>query len=296
MSQADLRELARQCTNVRLRVLEEVEVAGAGHYGSSLSLVELLVTLYHRSLRVRPAEPDWPGRDRFILSKGHGCSALYAVLAEMGFFDLAELNAFTRLGSMLGDHPDRRKVPGIDFSSGSLGHGLSVGVGMAQAIRLQDLGGKAVVLIGDGEQNEGQVWEAAGYAAARRLGNLMAVCDQNGVQVDGTTEETLPIGSLPDKWRAFGWDVVEVDGHDLAELVATWEPTRCRARSRSARPRSCSLTPWPGRASRRSRVMRRGMSGICTGPTSTQPWTRFVPFMASCWKGHLNELSQRAVG
>ncbi len=223
MSQADLRELARQCTNVRLRVLEQVEVAGAGHYGSSLSLVELLVTLYHRSLRVRPAEPDWPGRDRFILSKGHGCSALYAVLAEMGFFDLAELSAFTRLGSMLGDHPDRRKVPGIDFSSGSLGHGLSVGVGMAQAIRLQDLGGKAVVLIGDGEQNEGQMWEAAGYAAARRLGNLMAVCDQNGVQVDGTTEETLPIGPLPDKWRAFGWDVVEVDGHDLAELVATWE-------------------------------------------------------------------------
>lgn len=157
-----------------------------------------------------------------MLSKGHACSALYPILADLGFFDRAELATFTRLGSILGDHPDRNKVPGVDFSSGSLGHGLSVGVGMALAQRLRGVAGRVVVVIGDGEQNEGQLWEAAAYAGAHRLGGLMAVMDRNGVQVDGTTEEVLDMEPVADKWRAFGWSVTEVDGHDLDALLEAY--------------------------------------------------------------------------
>ena len=247
MSQADLRELARQCTNVRLRVLEQVEVAGAGHYGSSLSLVELLVTLYHRSLRVRPAEPDWPGRDRFILARATAarrCTRCSPRWASSTWPNSTRSRAWAACSATI---PIVARCPESTSPRGSLGHGLSVGVGMAQAIRLQDLGGKVVVLIGDGEQNEGQVWEAAGYAAARRLGNLMAVCDQNGVQVDGTTEETLPIGSLPDKWA--GVRLGRGGGRRPRSGRAGWRPgTDSMPRgSRSARPPSCSRTPWPGR-------------------------------------------------
>jgi transketolase len=218
----DLRELQHRCIETRLRVLEQIEVAGGGHYGSSLSLIEILVSLYRTYLRVRPADPEWADRDRLILSKGHGCSALYAVLADLGFFDPEQLHTFTRLGSDFGDHPDRTKIDGIDFSSGSLGHGLSVGAGMATGLRLRQSPGRVVVVIGDGEQDEGQMWEAAGYAAARGLSNLMAVCDRNGVQVDGPTKEILDLEPMDEKWRAFGWNVREVDGHDLASLVRTW--------------------------------------------------------------------------
>ena len=214
-------DLERRCVETRLRVLEQIEVAGGGHYGSSLSLVEILVSLYYTYLRVRPDDPEWTERDRLLLSKGHGCSALYAVLADLGFFPREELHTFTRLGSNLGDHPDRRKVTGVDFSSGSLGHGLSIGVGMATALSRTGPG-RVVVVIGDGEQDEGQMWEAAGYAGARGLRNLMAVCDRNGVQVDGTTKEILDLEPMDEKWRAFGWDVREIDGHDLTQLVATW--------------------------------------------------------------------------
>jgi transketolase len=224
VTQDELRALAQRCTDTRLRVLEQVEVAGGGHYGSSLSLVELVVSLFHRCLRVRPDDPEWAERDRFILSKGHGCSTLYAVLAELGFFDLDVLGTFTRLGSILGDHPDRRKVPGVDFSSGSLGHGLSVGVGMAQGLRAQGRHDSRVcVLIGDGEQDEGQIWEGAAAGSWNALGNLLVVCDRNNVQVDGTTEETMSMEPIADKWRAFGWNVLEVDGHDLTQLCDTWE-------------------------------------------------------------------------
>jgi transketolase len=215
-------DLERRCIETRLRILEQIEVAGGGHYGSSLSLVEILVSLYHAYLRVRPDEPEWAERDRLLLSKGHGCSALYAVLADLRFFPREELHSFTRLGSNLGDHPDRRKVTGVDFSSGSLGHGLSVGVGMATALARRGAG-RVVVVIGDGDQDEGQMWEAAGYASARGLRNLMAVCDRNGVQVDGTTKEILDLEPMSDKWRAFGWNVLEIDGHDLPQLVATWQ-------------------------------------------------------------------------
>jgi transketolase len=199
--------------------MEEVEVAGSGHYGSSFSLVEILVSLYYGFLRVRPDQPKWPERDRFILSKGHGVSALYPILSDLGFFDRAHLATFAQLGSILGDHPDVKKVPGVDFSSGSLGHGLSVGAGMAEAIRLRGYDSRVVVVMGDGEQDEGQVWEGAAYAAHRGLAHLLAVTDRNSIQVDGSTKEILDLSPLAAKWKAFGWRVVEVEGHDVEALL-----------------------------------------------------------------------------
>ena len=221
-SAPDLATLERKCVDTRLALLKEIQVSGMGHYSSTLSIVEVLVSLYYGYLDVRPDEPTWANRDRLVLSKGHSCSALYPILADLGFFDPSHLDTFTRLGSILGDHPDMKKVPGVDFSSGSLGHGLSVGVGMAIAQGLRRSNSRVVVIHGDGEQNEGQVWEAAGYAGSHRLSNLLVVLDNNGIQVDGTNEEVLDFAPIADKWRAFNWRVVEVDGHDIAALRAAY--------------------------------------------------------------------------
>src|ERR1700754_1259778 len=180
------RSIAMRLANLRL-----VEVDGSGDYGHCFSCMEILVSLYYRFLRVRPDEPVWPDRDRFVLGKGHACSALYPILADLGYFPESLLGTFTRLGSPLGDHPDMRKVPGIDFSSGSLGHGLSIGTGMADGVRLNNSDSRVVVLLGDGGLNEGQIWEAAAYAGHRGLSNLLAIVDVNKVSVDGATEELL---------------------------------------------------------------------------------------------------------
>lgn len=217
--ESSLDDLHGHCINVRLKVVDQADVAGGGHYGSCFSCVEILVALYYGFLRVRPAEPTWADRDRFILSKGHATSALYPILAELGYFDPALLGTFTRLGSRLGDHPDMRKVPGVDFSSGSLGHGLSVAVGMAEGASLRRNGARVAVLLGDGELNEGQIWEAAAYAAHRRLANLVAIVDVNGVCVDGDTRDVLNMEPLDDKWRSFGWLVERLDGHDMPALL-----------------------------------------------------------------------------
>lgn len=222
MASGTAANLARMCVQMRLRNLEMVDVAGSGHYGPAFSVVEILVSLYYGFLRVRPEEPDWPDRDRFVLSKGHAVSALYPVLADLGYFEDEVLDTFTRLGSSLGDHPDMKKVPGIDFSSGSLGHGLSIGVGMAEALRLQGRDSRVVVLAGDGELDEGQIWEAAGYAAHRRLGSLMTIVDANRVSVDGGVDDVLGLEPLDRKWEAFGWRTERVDGHDLDALLAAY--------------------------------------------------------------------------
>jgi transketolase len=206
----------------RLAVLSQVEVSGSGHYGPAFSAMEILVTLYYGYLRLRPQEPDWADRDRFVLGKGHACSALYPILADLGYFDRSELDTFCRLGSILGDHPDMKKVPGIDFSSGSLGHGLSIGVGMALAARLRGSDARTVVMLGDGELGEGQIWEAAAHAGARRISSLMAVVDVNRVCVDGETSDVLDMEPLADKWAAFGWRTERVDGHDHQALRAAY--------------------------------------------------------------------------
>lgn len=219
VTERDLRSLQQKCTDMRLALLDEIEVAGSGHYGSCLSCIEILVVLYYDLLDVRPEEPQWPARDRFVLSKGHACSAVYPILADLGFFPQEELQTFTRLGSRLGDHPDMKKVPGFDFSSGSLGHGLSVAAGMAEAVSLQGHGSRVVALMGDGELNEGQIWEAAAYAGHRRLSSLLGIVDVNTVSVDGRTDAVLGFEPLEAKWAAFGWHVDRLDGHDLSALL-----------------------------------------------------------------------------
>ena len=189
-----------------------------GHIGSTMSLIEILRVLYDSVLSYRADEPDWPARDRCVLSKGHGCLALYAVLADKGFFETAALTDFCRHHSFLGGHPERGKVPGVEASTGALGHGLSLGVGMALAQRMRGRAARAFVIMGDGEINEGSVWEAAMSAAKHRLDNLVAIVDYNKIQSAGPTAVIQELEPLADKWRAFGFETVEVNGHDVTAL------------------------------------------------------------------------------
>jgi transketolase len=206
---------------VRTETMRLVAIAKSGHYSSVFSCAELFAALYYYWLRIDPANPAWPDRDRFILGKGHAAVGLYPVLADLGFFDPAELNNYTRVGSPFGDHPDMRHVRGVDFSSGSLGHGLSVAVGMGLSARDAGRDNRVVCMLGDAELNEGQIWEAAMAASHFSLGNVIAIVDRNGMGLDGFTEEVTAIEPLADKWRAFGWNVLEVDGHDVQAVVDT---------------------------------------------------------------------------
>lgn len=235
-TETPLSELERYATRVRLDVLDMVEVSGSGHFGPAYSCVEILVSLYRGLLRTRRGEPDWPERDRLVLSKGHACSALYPILADQDFFPREWLSTFCQLGSPLGDHPDMKKIPGIDFSSGSLGHGLSIGAGIAEGARVRGFDSRVAVLLGDGELGEGQVWEAAAYAGHRHLGNLLAVVDVNRVSVDGTTIEVLDHEPIDERFRSFGWRVERLDGHDMTALLAAYGRFAEAASSADARP------------------------------------------------------------
>ncbi len=214
----DLGHLEERATFVRRHIIEGAAAGGSGHLGPAMSCVEIMVALYYDYLKIDPSRPRWAERDRFVMGKGHGCAALYPVLADLDFFSTDELATFSQLGSSLADHPNMNKNPGVDFSSGSLGHGLAIVSGWAEAARLQGYDSRSTVLLGDGELNEGQIWEAAAYAAARRLGSVLAIVDRNQVQVDGRTDEVLAFGSIEDKFASFGWNVETVDGHDLTEL------------------------------------------------------------------------------
>jgi len=224
IASVDAREfLARPPLDERSKHLRRLIVRGLaggerGHIGSSMSLVEILRVLYDGVLRYRPSEPDWPERDRMILSKGHGCLALYAVLADKGFFPVETLDTFCRRDSILGGHPEAGKIPGVEASTGSLGHGLSLGVGMALAARMQRRTSRIFVVMGDGEINEGSVWEAAMCASQHRLVNLTAIIDYNKIQSAGFTHDILDLDPMIDKWRAFGFAAAELDGHDVATL------------------------------------------------------------------------------
>jgi transketolase len=189
-----------------------------GHIGSSMSLVEIMRVLYDDILRYRPHEPDWQDRDRCILSKGHGCLALYVVLADKGFFPLEVLDTFCKRDSILGGHPEAGKVPGVEASTGSLGHGVPIAVGRAMALRMRKSDSRVFVVTGDGEINEGSVWEAALSASKHRLDNLTLLVDYNKIQSAGLTAEILDLEPLLDKWRAFGFAAAEVDGHDVDAL------------------------------------------------------------------------------
>jgi len=203
---------------VRLETIRLIGIAKVGHYASAFSAAEIFATLYYDTMRLRRGEPRWPLRDRFLMGKGHAAVGLFPILADWGFFPKELLDGYTRLGNPLGDHPDVRKVPGIDFSSGSIGHALSGGVGMALGARMQALDFNVFVMLGDGEMQEGQVWEAALSGAHHRLRNLVAIVDRNGFQLDGRVDDVMGIEPLAAKWRAFNWQVHEVDGHDVAAL------------------------------------------------------------------------------
>ena len=217
----ELQALKAQCTAIRRDIISMLAMAGSGHPGGSLSAVEILAALYGHKLHVDPAHPDMPGRDRFVLSKGHAAPALYATLANNGFFSREEYKHLRKLGGMLQGHPDRNKCPGVDASTGSLGHGVSVAVGMALGIRLQKGREHVYTLLGDGECQEGMVWEALMAAAHYKLDNLTVIIDNNGLQIDGSNDQVMSLGDLGAKLRAFGFDLVELpDGNDLDAVEA----------------------------------------------------------------------------
>ena len=204
----------------RAETVRLIQIAKVGHFSSSFSCAEILATLYYGVMRLRRGEPDWPDRDRFLFGKGHAAAALYPLLADWDFFGKEVLDEYTRLGNPLGDHPDMSRVPGIDFSSGSLGHALSAGLGMTLGGRLADREFNVFALLGDGELQEGQIWEAAMSAAHHRARRLIAIVDRNEHSLDGKVEEVMAVEPLADKWRAFGWETHEVDGHDVPALLA----------------------------------------------------------------------------
>ena len=213
-------ELQAAAQRIRKGTVEAIAAAGLGHFGSTFSCAEILAVLYHHTLRLDAANPDWPDRDRFVLGKGHVAVGCYIPLAELGFFPEAWLEKFCDVDGPLDDHPDMKLIPGWDFSSGSIGHGLSVGTGFALSARVQQRGFRAFVLMGDGELNEGQTWEAAQAAAHFKLGNLVAIVDRNGLSLDGAVDDVMGIEPIEEKFQAFGWRTARLDGHDVDALVA----------------------------------------------------------------------------
>ena len=214
-------ELERRANDMRADIVRMIAEAGSGHPGGSLSCADILAALYFGGvLEHDPENPEWEGRDRFILAKGHAAPALYAALAQAGYIPREELATLRKLGSRLQGHPDSNQVPGVEVSTGSLGQGLSIAAGAAAGLRLDGAPQTVFALLGDGECQEGQVWEAAMFAAHRKLDNLVAIVDRNGLQIDGRTCDVCDPGDLGAKFAAFGWDVDEVDGHDLDALVA----------------------------------------------------------------------------
>jgi transketolase len=216
---AVIRRLQRQARLLRQDVIRMTHAARSGHPGGALSAADVVTALYFKVLRLDPSRPDWPDRDRFVLSKGHACPLWYAALAERGYFPVDELLTLRRIDGRLQGHPDMTKTPGVDITTGSLGQGLSAGVGMALGLRLDRRPSRVYVILGDGELNEGQVWEAAMAAAKYRLDNLTAVVDYNNLQLDGWCDEIMPLEPLADKWRAFNWEVIEIDGHAMTEIL-----------------------------------------------------------------------------
>jgi len=222
----DFEFLANKAKEIRRDIVTMLGEAGSGHPGGSLSAADILAVLYFHEMRLDSGQPDWHERDRFVLSKGHAAPVLYAALARKGFFPAEELLTLRRLGSPLQGHPDMRKVPGVDMSTGSLGQGLSVANGMALAARLDNKDFRVYALLGDGELDEGMIWEAAMAAAHYKLDNLVAFVDYNGLQIDGPIVEVMSPEPISDKWSAFGWFVLEIDGHDLPQIVTALDKAR----------------------------------------------------------------------
>jgi transketolase len=219
----DIQCLEEKARIVRRHIIKMIGDAGSGHPGGSLSCVEIAIALYYRVMRINPRDPRGLERDRFILSKGHASALLYAILAEKGYFPVEQLATFRKPWSNLAGHPDMNRVPGVDMTTGSLGQGLSVAIGMALAAKHDHRDSRTYVLLGDGEVQEGQIWEAAMAAAHFKLDNLTAFIDHNGLQIDGPTSEIMDLHPLDEKWRSFGWHVISIDGHDYSQILASVE-------------------------------------------------------------------------
>ena len=213
---ARLRERAQF---IRLETIRLIDIAKTGHYTSVFSAAEMFAALYYDVMNLRRGEPGWAGRDRFTIGKGHAAVGLFPIYADLEFFPSEWLDDYTRLGSPLGDHPDMRKVPGVDFSSGSIGHALSNAIGISLARRWTGGDYTTFCMMGDGEMQEGQVWEAALFAAQNRMRDLIAIVDRNGYQLDGKVDDVMNVEPLDQKWAAFGWQVHQVDGHDIAAVT-----------------------------------------------------------------------------
>lgn len=222
-------ELAVAACKVRMGVIEGTHCAKSGHPGGSLSAADMFAYLYFRELRVDPENPQWAQRDRFVLSKGHTAPGLYAALALRGFFPTEDMKTLRHIGSYLQGHPNMNSVPGVDMSTGSLGQGISVAAGMAKAARLMGSGVNVYTLLGDGEIEEGEVWEACMFAAHYRLDNLCVIIDLNGLQIDGATKDVMNIDPVPAKLEAFGFNAVEIDGHDFAQMEQAFAGFRAAA-------------------------------------------------------------------
>lgn len=229
MDNQELEKLKQICNETRKDMIKMVHCSQSGHLGGGLSSVEILTVLYQKCMKNSPEwknSPDYEKRDRFVLSKGHASAALYAVLAQRGYFDKAELNTFRKIHSRLQGHPTNKYVPGVEVSTGSLGQGLSIACGIAIAMKLDKNPAHVFALLGDGELQEGSCWEAFMHAPHRKLNNITAIIDRNGLQIDGPTEKVKDINPLADKLRAFNWNVVEIDGHNIEEVYEALENSK----------------------------------------------------------------------
>ena len=222
----DINRLKETARMMRINILKMLHSAKSGHTGGSLSATDIITALYFHVLRHNPKDPNWRERDRFVLSKGHAAPALYSALSMCGYFDSKELMTLRKLNSSLQGHPDMRKTRGVETTSGSLGQGLSVTNGIAMGLRLEGLKSNIYVMLGDGELQEGQVWEAAMTSAHYKLGKVMTIVDNNGLQIDGAVKDVMGIEPLHDKWKAFGWNVQVIDGHNFEEIIPALENAR----------------------------------------------------------------------
>ena len=220
-----IKNLHKRALSIRKHVVDSIYLAGSGHPGGSLSITDILTCLYFHEMNHDPKNPKMETRDRLVLSKGHSAPALYATLAEAGYFEVKALKKLRKINQFLQGHPSI-SVPGVEMSTGSLGQGLSVGIGMALAGKLDKKDYHVFVILGDGEIDEGQIWEAAASASHFKLNNLIAILDRNGLQIDGPTEEIMSLEPIPLRWKAFGWNVLEIDGHDIEEILMSFDKAK----------------------------------------------------------------------
>ncbi|MGI5824546.1 MAG: transketolase [Bacillota bacterium] len=222
----EIANLEAKAKELRRHIVSMLAEAGSGHPGGSLSAADLVTALYYEEMQVKPEDPAWEGRDYFVMSKGHAAPALYGILAMKGYFPVEDLQTLRKLGSHLQGHPCRLKTPGVEVSTGSLGHGVSVAAGIAKGLKLDNKENRVYTIVGDGESQEGQVWEAAMFAAHYKLDNFVLILDRNRLQIDGRPENVMNPEPLPEKFKAFGFNVIEIDGHNMEEILAAFAKAR----------------------------------------------------------------------